>query len=144
MRTKVEAANNAARLTRGCGLTSRGWRATRPALHPRHDPRRPQALVLDVLERDGHHLGRAVDLHLAEELQPEAGRKIIPLFAAASFLEHRARAKGVVERSGAPGAGMDGTGDELPERLQVLEHRRLGIVIVRGGEVAISRHPQTY
>src|SRR5258708_25051158 len=85
MRTKVEAANNAARLTRGCGLTSRGWRATRPALHPRHDPRRPQALVLDVLERDGHHLGRTVDLHLAEELQPEARRKIIPLFAAASF-----------------------------------------------------------
>src|SRR5262249_7486927 len=100
------------RLARG-RLAARGRRTTRPAVHPRRDPRRPEGLVLHVLERDGHHLACASDLHLAEELQPETGRKVIALFAAASFLEHRARAKSVVERLRVPGAGMDRTGNEL-------------------------------
>src|SRR5262249_38688787 len=122
-------------------LSASGWRATRPALHPWHDPRRPEVLVLDVLESDRHHLACAVDLHLPEELQPEARRKIIGLFAAASFLEYRAWAKSVVERLRPPGAGMDRTGNEFPERLEVLEHRRVGIVIVSGGVVHIGGQP---
>src|SRR5262249_57960128 len=67
-----------------------------------------EVLVLHVLERDGHHLACAIDLHLAEELQPETGRKVIALFAAASFLEHRARAKSVVERSEERRVGKEG------------------------------------
>jgi len=36
-------------------------------------------VVVDVLERDGHDLGDAVDRHVAEELQPEAGREVVAL-----------------------------------------------------------------
>src|SRR5262245_13043057 len=58
-------------------LTADGWRATRPVFHPRLDPRQPQVLVFDVLERDRHYFAATIDCHVTEELQPEAGSKII-------------------------------------------------------------------
>src|SRR5262245_64860105 len=36
---------------------------------------------------------------------------------------------------------MDRTGDEFPERLELLEHRRIGIVIVSGGVVHVGGQP---
>ena len=45
-----------------------------PFLHPRLDLGRPEIVIANVLERDGHDLARSVDRHMAEELQPEAGR----------------------------------------------------------------------
>src|SRR5262249_60471810 len=72
---------------------------------------------------------------MAEELQPEAGRQVVALSAAASLLENRARTEGVVERLRPPGAGMEGAGNEFPERLEGLEQGRVGVVIMRGGGV---------
>ena len=36
---------------------------------------------------------------------------------------------------------MDRAGDELPERLEVLEHRRVRVVVVRGGVVHVGGEP---
>src|SRR5262249_23793435 len=116
-------------------MTTVGHPATRPFFHPWLDLGRPEIVVADVLERDGHDLARSVDRHMAEELQPEAGRQVVALCAAAPLLEDRARTEGVVERLRSPGAGMEGAGNEFPERLEVLEHGRVGIVMMRGGVV---------
>src|SRR5262245_44489635 len=78
---------------------------------------------------------------MAEELQPEAGRQVVALSAAASLLENGARTEGVVERLRPPGAGMEGAGNEFPERLEVLEHGRVGIVIMCGGVVHVGGDP---
>ena len=65
----------------------------------------------------------------------------------ASLLDGYAVAEGagtmwdVVERLRAPGSGMDRAGDELPERLEILEHCRVRIVSVCGRVVHIGRHP---
>ena len=122
-------------------LASDEWRATRPFFHPWLDPGGPEVLVIDVLEGDRHHSARAVDRHLAEELQPEAGRQVVALRAAAPLLEDRARTERVVELLRSPGAGMEGAGNEFPERLEVLEHGRVGIVIMRGGVVHVGGDP---
>src|SRR5215831_10922694 len=100
--------------------------SARPFLHSRLDLGRPEIVVRDVLERDGHHLARSVDRHMAEELQPEAGRQVVALRAAAPLLENCARTERVVERLRTPGAGMERTGNEFPERLEVLEHGFVG------------------
>jgi len=54
---------------------------------------RPQRAIGDVLERDGQRLGRPVDRHMAEELQPVAGREVIALLLAGRFLKHDMRAE---------------------------------------------------
>jgi hypothetical protein len=120
---------------------SRMRRPTRPFLHPRLDLDRPELAVLDVLERDGHDLGLTVDRYVAEELQTEAGREIIALIFVAPLLEDGARPKSVVEPLRAPGAGMDRAGYEFPERLEILEHGRVGIVVMCGGVVHVSGDP---
>src|SRR5262245_41431024 len=78
---------------------------------------------------------------MAEELQPEAGRQVVALCAAAPLLEDRARTERVVELLRSPGAGMEGAGNEFPERLEVLEHGRVGIVMMRGGVVHVGGDP---
>src|SRR5215467_7086026 len=101
--------------------------AARPFFHPRLELGRPEIVVGDVLERDGHDLARSVDRHMAEELQPEAGRQVVALCAAAPLLEDRARTERVVELLRSPSAGMEGAGNEFPERLEVPEHGLVGI-----------------
>src|SRR5437899_5669122 len=93
----------------------------RPRLRLRHDVDRPEVAVVDVLQGHGHHAGAAVDVNLAEELQTETGREVLALGFATAVLVHRDRAKGVVELAWAPGAGMQGTGDERPVRLEIIE-----------------------
>src|SRR4029450_11561187 len=115
--------------------------AARPFLHPRLDLGRPELAVGDILERDGHDLARPVDRHMAEELQPEAGRQVGALSAAECRLENPARTEGVVERLRPTSAGMEGAGNEFPERLEVLEHGRVGVVIMRGGVVHVGGDP---
>ena len=63
------------------------WRAatgrtpTQHATSPdfRFELDRPERLVVPVLERHGHHLARAVDRDVAEELHVEARRQVLPL-----------------------------------------------------------------
>src|SRR6195256_3963239 len=107
-------------------LAAHSRRTTRPFLHPRLDLGRPQRVIVDVLERDGHDLSGAIDRHMAEELQPEARRQVVALAVAASLLENGLRAEGVVELLRTPGAGVDRTRDEFPEWLEILEHGRVG------------------
>jgi len=102
-------------------------------------PRR--SLIVDVLERDGHDLGGAIDRHMAEELQPKAGRQVVALAVAASLLENGLWAERVVELLRTPSACVDRTGDEFPERLEVLEHRRVRVIVVRGGVVHVGGDP---
>src|SRR5499427_11136785 len=78
---------------------------------------------------------------MAEELQPEAGSQVVALCAAASLLKHRAWTERVIERLRPPGACMEGAGNEFPERLEVLEHGLVGIVVVRGGIVHVGGDP---
>src|SRR5262249_58185832 len=47
----------------------------------------------------------------------------------------------VVERAGRPGAGVQRAGDEFPERVEVLEHRGVRIVVVRGRVVHVGGEP---
>src|SRR6516165_5474204 len=48
----------------------------------RREPGRPQGVVVDIPQRDGHHLAGAVDRDMAEELQAEARRQILSLLLA--------------------------------------------------------------
>ena len=52
----------------------RDRRGARPAPKFRLDVDRPQVAVLDILERDGHDFGGAVDFHVPKELQAVTGR----------------------------------------------------------------------
>src|SRR3981081_4458290 len=88
---------------------------------------RPQRDVADVLERHGHHLARAVDRDMAEELQPEAGRQILATLPARGVLERDARRERVFQLARPRGPGVERTADEFPERLEVLELRAVGI-----------------
>src|SRR3979490_2076963 len=110
-------------------LAAHSRRTTRRFLRPRLDLGRPQSVIVDVLERDGHDLGGAIDRHMAEELQPEARRQVVALAVAASLLENRSWAEGVVELLRTPGAGVDRTRDEFPEWLEILKHGRIGVVV---------------
>src|SRR5258706_1795189 len=94
---------------------------------------RPQRGVAHVLERHGHHLARAVDRDVAEELQPEAGRQILAELPARRLLEFDARPERVVELARPPRPGVDRTADEFPERLGVLELRPGWIIIIDCG-----------
>src|SRR5205085_2200236 len=73
--------------------------------------------------------------------QAEARRQILALRFTAPVLVHRDRTKGIVELARAPGAGMQGPRDELPERLEVLELRLVRIVMMRGGVVHVGGEP---
>src|SRR5262245_29416130 len=108
------------------GMTLRGWcitgrsdashrRPASPAQQLRLDPHRPQIAVVHVLQRHRHYLGRAVDFNVAEELEPEAWRKILALLCAASVLVHHLRPERVVDLARPPGSRVQRPRDELPE-----------------------------
>ena len=77
---------------------------------------------------------------LRRALEGHAG-EVVGLALAAAHLEHRARTEGVVEPARRPGAGMDRAGDEFPERVEILEHRAVRIVVVRRGVVHVGGDP---
>src|SRR5262249_6957928 len=80
---------------------------------------------------------------MAEELQAEAGREGLALLLAAAFLVDRTRPERVVELLRRPGAGMQRAGNELPERLEILEHGAVGIVVVRRRVVHVGGDPHS-
>src|SRR5262249_30109901 len=100
---------------------------------------RPQRLVVPVLERHRHHLRRSIDCHVAEELQvvAERGHELL----GGCLLEHELRTERVVERARDERAGMDRAGNELPERLEILELRLAGIVVMRRAVVHVGGQP---
>src|SRR3954453_22662514 len=107
-------------------LRHHGWTRLRLRL----DIDRPEIPVVDGLQRHGHRAGSAIDVDLAEELQSETGREVFALRLTAPVLVHRDRTKGIVEFARAPGAGMQGSRDELPERFELLELRPVRIVVM--------------
>ena len=104
----------------------------RPRIRARLDIDRPEIAVVDVLQRHRHHFGLAVDIDAAEELQAKARCEIFALLGAASLLKHRRRTERVVELARRPGSRMNRPRDEFPERLEILKHRAVWIVIMRG------------
>ncbi len=102
---------------------------------------RPQRVVGDIAQGHRHHLGGAVDGDVAEELQPIAGRQVLPLRLGRRFDVDLLRAERLVERVRAKRAGMDRPRHEFPEWLEVLERRLVRIVIVRGGVVHVGGEP---
>src|SRR6266849_11055898 len=83
----------------------------------------------------------AVDLDAAEELQSETRGEIFALLRAAAFLKHRLRTERIIQLAGTPCPRMKRTGDEFPERLELLKHRAVRIVMVRGCVVHVRRQP---
>jgi hypothetical protein len=69
---------------------------------------------------------------MAEELHAEARRQIRALLLAWCLGVNDLRPKGTVDRIGTKGAGVDRSGHELPERLEVLEGGLVGIIVMRG------------
>src|SRR6516165_6450325 len=108
----------------------------------RFEPGRPQGIIVDIPERDRHYLARAVDGDMAEELQPEARRQILSLLLAGRLHIDELRSERGVERIGAEGAGVDRSGYELPEWIEVLEGGLVGIIIMRGGVMHVGGKPE--
>src|SRR5262245_43928599 len=97
-----------------------------------------QDVVVDVNETDGEALALVLDGDMAEEL--EALRRI-HVGIARRLLEHHGGPEGGVEGVGPECAGVNGPGDELPERIEVLELRVRRVVVVGGAVVDVGRHP---
>ncbi|MNQ79724.1 hypothetical protein D3C85_946760 [compost metagenome] len=57
------------------------------------------------------------------------------------FLEHHLRAEGFIQRVGPEAARVQGAGDELPERLEVLKGSAIRVVMVCSAVVHIGRQP---
>src|SRR5713226_10316026 len=102
---------------------------SRPRVRPRLDIDRPEILVADILQRHRHDFRLAVDLDAAEELQSETRGEIFALLRAAAFLKHRLRTERIIQLAGTPCPRMKRTGDEFPERLELLKHRAVRIVM---------------
>ena len=79
-----------------------------------------------------------VDVQLAKELVALAGRGIR---AGRGLAVDHLQAKGLVGLVGTEGAGIQRAGDKFPERIEVLELRALGAVVVGGGVVHVGRQP---
>src|SRR5206468_4515026 len=67
--------------------------------------------------------------------------EVLALLLAAALLVDRARPEGVVELLRRPSAGMQRAGNELPERLEVLEHRPVRIIVIRRRVMHVGRDP---
>src|SRR6267142_5723642 len=81
--------------------------------------RRPQRHIGAVAQRHGHLAGRAIDFDMTEELHARRGRQVL-LVEARRLDELHFGAKGVVEFVRTEGPGMQRTGDEFPERVELL------------------------
>jgi hypothetical protein len=87
-----------------------------------------------------HLSGGTIDLDVAEELHAGRGRQVL-LVEPRRLDELHFGPEGVVEFVRSKGAGVQRPGDELPERLEILELRLVGVVVMRGGIVHIRRQP---
>ena len=94
----------------------------------------------DILQADGHHRGAAIDVHLAEELQPGVRREI-RLARFRRSLEHHLRAEGIIQGIRAKRAGVERPGDELPERVELLILRRPRVVVMGRAIVDVGSEP---
>src|SRR2546421_660423 len=114
------------------------------------DDRTPDFALLDVglaseksfavAERHRHLPGRAVNPDMTEELHAGRWRQVL-LARSRRLDEFHFRPKRVVELVRPERAGMQGTGDEFPERLEILELRLAWIVIMRGRIVHVGSQP---
>src|SRR5581483_6683171 len=103
---------------------------------------RPQRGVGGVAQSHRHHAGIGLDRHMAEELIAGGGAEIlVGGTGIGRFRELHLGAESHVEIIGAERAGMDRAGDELPEWVEVLELRLVGIVVMRGGVVHVGGQP---
>ena len=72
---------------------------------------------------------------------PSLGGSLWPCSVRRRLHVDELRAERVVERGRTEGAGVNRAGDEFPERLEVLEHRLVRIVVVRGGVMHVGGEP---
>src|SRR5262245_30692291 len=105
------------------------------------DRGRPQRTIADVLQCNRQGLGRSIDRHVTEKLQAETRRKVVPLLTARGALKDDARAEGAIKHARSPCPGMERTGNEFPEWLEVLKHGIGGVEIVCGGVVQVGGNP---
>src|SRR5262249_1080665 len=99
---------------------------------------RPQRAIIPILERHGHDLGRSIDRDMAEKLQAVARRLVR---RAGCLHVDDLPSDPLVGRIWREASGVDGARDELPERLEILEYRLVGIVIMRSGIVHVGGEP---
>src|SRR5467141_4392214 len=77
---------------------------------------------------------------MTEELHARRGRQVL-LVEPRRLYELHFGPKGVVKFVRSKGAGVQRSGDELPERVEILELRLVGVVVMRGGIMHIRRQP---
>src|SRR5499427_3168762 len=77
---------------------------------------------------------------MAEELHASGWRQVL-LVQPRRLDETHLRAKGIVELVRAESAGMERSGHELPERLEILELRLVRIVVMGGRVVHVRGQP---
>src|SRR5262249_27609490 len=106
-------------------------RLQRPAEH-RH--------AVDVPQIDGHVGGLRVDVHFTEELKA-AERRQVRLPWRRRLAEHDLWSERAVERVWPEGAGVERSGDEFPEAVEVVERGAGRIVEMRGAVVDVSGQP---
>src|SRR5262249_39445674 len=110
-----------------------------PAPQLRLERGRPQRAIGPVLERHGHDLRRSADCDVTEKLQARARRLVR---CARRLHVDELRPERVVELVLREASGVDRARHEFPERLEILEHRLVGIVVMRGGVVHVGGEPQ--
>ncbi|MNH39485.1 hypothetical protein D3C79_1006630 [compost metagenome] len=83
-----------------------------------------------------------IDIHLAKKLKSGKRRDVL---RRRRLLEHHFRTKGLIQRVRPEAAGIQRPGDELPERLEILERRPIRVVMmgravmhIRGQEQEIA------
>src|SRR6516162_2710122 len=103
---------------------------------------RPQRAILDVFECHSERAGRAVDHHLAKKLQSIRRCKVVALCGVRGLVKGDMRTERGVKRNLRPGPRMQRPGNEFPERLEILKHGPVRIVIMRGGVVQVGGEPE--
>src|SRR5262249_36956809 len=110
-------------------------------VEPWFDGRGPKGTILNILERYRHDLGRAVDGDMTEELHAFAGRQVLPLLFAGRLDVADLRTECVVEFVGTEGSGVQRSRHEFPEWVEVLKHRPVRIIVMRGGVMHVGGQP---
>src|SRR5215471_5414143 len=75
------------------------------------------------------------------EILTAVERRAVLLQVGGDAAEHLLGPEGLVDLIGPEGAGIDRPGDEFPERVESPELRALGVVVVGGGVMDVSGHP---